>query len=94
MRGFLLSRSTTGMSQIKNIVGPTVRRIRFQKGWTQAVLTARCQRMGWDIGENIIAKIEAQFRCVSDCEIAWLAKALGVKLQEIFPKDPLRVRKK
>lgn len=54
------------------------------------MLTARCNRIGWDIGENIIAKIEAQFRCVTDAEIVYLSKALGVKLHELFPKDPLK----
>ena len=78
------------MASPKNIVGPVVQRVRFQKGWTQAVLTARCQRLGWDIGENLIAKIEAQYRCVTDLEMAYLAKALGVKVQDIFPRDPFR----
>lgn len=54
------------------------------------MLTARCNRLGWDIGENIIAKIEAQYRCVSDLEIVLLAKALGVRLHEVFPKDPFK----
>jgi len=69
----------------QNIVGPVVRKIRYQKGWTQAVLTARCARFGWDVGENTIAKIEAQIRCVSDRELVWLARALNVKEQELFP---------
>ena len=52
---------------------------------TQAMLTARCCRVGWDIGENTIAKIEAQIRCVTDTEIVFLAKALRVPVREIFP---------
>ena len=36
----------------KNLVGPVVRKIRYQRGLTQAMLTARCNRAGWDIGEN------------------------------------------
>jgi hypothetical protein len=51
---------------------------------TQAMLTARCNRVGWDIGENTIAKIEAQIRCVTDKEIVCFAKALGVKVQAFF----------
>ena len=51
---------------------------------TQAMLTARCNRSGWDIGENTIAKIEAQIRCVTDKEIMFLAKALGVKIPDLF----------
>ena len=69
-----------------NIVGPTIRKLRYRKGWTQAVLTARCQRLGWDVADSTIAKIEAQIRCVSDREAMFLAKALRVRLDEIFPK--------
>jgi hypothetical protein len=73
------------MSVRQNIVGPIVRKIRYQKGWTQAMLTARCARAGWDVGENTIAKIEAQIRCVTDREVSWLASALNVHEQSLFP---------
>jgi transcriptional regulator with XRE-family HTH domain len=73
------------MAGPQNIVGPTVRKLRYQKGWTQAILTARCSRVGWDISENTIAKIEAQIRCVTDREVAVLAQALGVELSALFP---------
>ena len=62
-----------------------VRKLRYQRGMTQAMLTARCNRFGWDIGESTIAKIEAQFRCVSDKEVMLLAKALRVDVRSIFP---------
>jgi len=51
------------------------------------MLTARCARAGWDIGESIVAKIEAGFRCVTDRELLRLAKALRVKLHDLFPND-------
>ena len=73
------------MSVPQNIVGPVIRKLRYQKNWTQAMLTARCSRAGWDVGENTIAKIEAQIRCVTDREIIYLARALGIKEQDIFP---------
>ena len=38
-----------------------------------------------DIGENTISKIEAQVRCVTDSEIVFLAQALKVREQELFP---------
>jgi hypothetical protein len=74
-----------GKAAPQNIVGPIIRKIRYQRGMTQAMLTARCCRVGWDVGENTIAKIEAQIRCVTDKEAALIAKALAVPLQEIFP---------
>jgi len=55
----------------QNLVGPVIRKIRYQRDLTQAMLTARCNRAGWDVGENTIAKIEAQIRCVTDREIVY-----------------------
>jgi len=78
------------MPTAQNIVGPEIRKLRFQKGWTQGVLAARCSRAGWDVSENIIAKIEARIRCVTDEEIVRLAAALEVGIEELFP---VRVRK-
>jgi hypothetical protein len=69
----------------QNIVGPTIRKLRYRHGWTQAVLTARCQRLGWDMADSTIAKIESQIRCVSDREVLYLAKALRVRLKDVFP---------
>ena len=74
-----------GKSVPQNVVGPVVRKIRYGKGWTQAMLAARCTHVGWDIAENTISKIEAQVRCVTDSEIVFLAQALKVKEQELFP---------
>lgn len=69
----------------QNIIGPVVRKIRYGKGWTQAMLSARCAHVGWDISENTISKIEAQVRCVSDTEIVFLSQALKIPIQELFP---------
>jgi hypothetical protein len=77
-----------GKSVPQNIIGPVVRKIRYGRGWTQAMLAARCARVGWDIGENTISKIEAQVRCVTDSEIVFLAQTLKVKEQELFPVPP------
>ena len=80
------------MPALQNIVGPIVRKLRYQRGWTQAMLTARCARAGWDIHDSTIGKIEAGYRGVSDRELVFLAEALGAKLQDLFPAD-LKVKK-
>lgn len=81
------------MSSPQNIIGPVVRQLRSAKGWTQAMLAARCARLGWDMSENTVTKIEKQFRCVSDREIVCLARALGVRLEEVFPADTKQVKR-
>jgi hypothetical protein len=40
---------------------------------------------GLDISRGTLAKIEARVRCVSDQELVLLAKALGVRVEELFP---------
>jgi transcriptional regulator with XRE-family HTH domain len=71
--------------RVWNIVGPQVRRIRYQQGLTQPAFAAKCQLIGWDISREGIAKIESQVRCVSDIELLKLAKALRVHFSVLFP---------
>jgi transcriptional regulator with XRE-family HTH domain len=71
--------------KVMNIVGPQVRRIRYQQGLTQPALTGKCQLIGWDISRESVAKIESQLRGVSDIEVRKLAKALRVHFSVLFP---------
>src|SRR5206468_2856444 len=77
-----------------NIVGPRVRRLRNARGWSQPELAARCQRIGWDVGRDIIARIESQVRLVTDSEILLLARALGTSVLELFPTQTRRLSPK
>jgi transcriptional regulator with XRE-family HTH domain len=69
----------------RNVVGSQIRKLRDAQGWSQETLAARCGRLGWDISRGTLAKVEAQVRCVSDEELMILAKALGVKVDELYP---------
>ena len=71
-------------AQHKNIVGPQVRRLRVEAGLSQAALAAACQRLGWDIDRNTIAKIEGRLRWVGDFELVYLAKALDCRAQDLL----------
>ena len=73
------------MATQKNIVGPQVRRPRNAAGLSQPALTAECQRRGWDIERDTIAKIEGGSRWICDSELIELAKALGRPLLDLFP---------
>ncbi len=73
------------MAAPQNIIGPSIRALRREKGLTQAMLAARCGVLGWDIGENTVTKIETQIRCVVDAELLCLAKALEVRPDSFFP---------
>jgi len=68
-----------------NLIGPQVRKIRYQMGLTQPELTRKCQLTGWDISREGLAKIESQLRGVSDIEVTKMAEALRVHFAVLFP---------
>jgi transcriptional regulator with XRE-family HTH domain len=74
------------MPRPKNIVGPQVRRFRDQRGWSQAVLAAKCQMAGWDISRSIVAAIEGRVRWGGDFELMMLAKILRTNPLDLLPK--------
>ena len=73
------------MKKARNIIGPSVRKLRYKQKLSQAQLAARCQLRGWNASRDIIAAIEGQVRCVTDREILKLAKALKVPFPTLFP---------
>ena len=68
-----------------NLVGPQVRRLRVQQGLSQPALAGRCQRAGYDISREGLAKIESRLRGVSDAEVVLLAWALRVPFEVLYP---------
>src|SRR5436309_9649399 len=70
-----------------NVIGPQVKKWRTRKGWSQETLARKLQLHGWSISRNSLAKLELRLRRVPDCEIIFLAKALGVHYGELFPKN-------
>ena len=73
------------MAKPHNIVGPQVRKLRYQQEITQEALAARCGVLGWDLSRATLSKIEAQLRCVTDGELRILAHALKVNLDDLYP---------
>ena len=71
----------------KNVVGPQVRRLRNKMELSQAELAAACQRGGWDISRDTIAKIEGSVRWVGDFEVLSLAKVLRVSPNHLLGLD-------
>lgn len=70
---------------IKNIIGPQVRRLRSERVWSQPALAAACQRIGYDINRDTIAKIEAQNRWVSDFETILFSRIFSVPFAALMP---------
>lgn len=78
------------MKDSQNLVGPQVRRLRNQRGWSQDQLAAQLNLTGWDISRATLSKIEAQLRCVTDGELLYLARALKVDMAALIPADVAR----
>ena len=76
----------------QNIVGPQVRKLRYQKGLTQELFAARCSVLGLELSRGTLSKIEAQLRCVSDSELVTLAEALKVDVSALLPPRRQRMR--
>ena len=74
------------MAKPQNIVGPQVRKLRYQQGMTQEALSARCGVLGWDLSRATLSKVEAQLRCVTDAELEFLARALKVEIAVLYPQ--------
>jgi transcriptional regulator with XRE-family HTH domain len=73
------------MKQVRNLIGPQVRKLRFAQGLTQDQLAGRLQRAGWDVSRVSVAKIEAQLRWVTECELFMIAHVLQTPLEAFFP---------
>jgi transcriptional regulator with XRE-family HTH domain len=71
-----------------NLIGPQVRKWRRKKGWSQDVLATKLQLRGWNISRDSLASLESQRRRVPDCELLYLARVLGIRLDDLFPKNP------
>lgn len=68
----------------KNVIGPQVRRLRDKAGLSQSELAAACQRIGWDVSRDTIAKIESGARWVGDFEVIYLAKVFKSSPNELL----------
>ena len=70
-----------------NLIGSQVRKWRVKKGWSQEVLATKLQLRGWNISRDSLANLELQRRRVPDCEMYFLSRTLGVRLDDLFPKN-------
>jgi transcriptional regulator with XRE-family HTH domain len=70
-----------------NVVGPQIRKLREQKGWTQDELAIKVQLFGWDTSRLSVTRLENQERRVPDVELFVFAKVLGVSTDDLYPRN-------
>ena len=78
------------MTRKGNLIGQQIRKGRNDLSLSQAALAAKCQRLGWDLSRDVLARIEGGVRGISDKEIAILCNALGISVQEMLPAKVLQ----
>ena len=64
-----------------------MRKLRTNKGWTQNQLALKLQLFGWDTSRESVTRLENQSRRVPDLELFVIAKILGVKADDLFPRN-------
>src|SRR2546425_9475006 len=69
-----------------NIVGPQIRKLRYEQAWTQNLLATKLQILGWDIDRVGVAKIESRLVHVDDYELLYFTNVFNVGLANLFPK--------
>lgn len=68
----------------KNAIGPQLAKHRSDLAMSQAEFAGLCQREGWDVSRETLAKIESGIRCVTDLELLEIATALEIPLPALF----------
>lgn len=71
----------------KNIVGRKVYAVRKSKRIKQKDFLAMLQTEGMDISASSLSRLEGQQRLVQDYELAPLAKALGITIDELLREN-------
>lgn len=70
-----------------NICGKNVAKFRKGMGISQRELSDKLQLAGLDVDKNAVQRMESGQRFITDIEIIYLAKALGVTLGELFETE-------
>lgn len=73
--------------KLRNVVGPQVRRRRYERGWTQEQCALKLQLAGLDWSRVALAKVEIGIKQVTDAELFVLAHTLDVPLDRLYPPE-------
>ncbi|MEG0913749.1 MAG: helix-turn-helix transcriptional regulator [Oscillospiraceae bacterium] len=67
-----------------NVIGANVTKIRLKKDMKQKDLLAKLQSEGMEITGSCLSKIEGRTKMVTDKDLLIIAKALGVKPEDLL----------
>lgn len=67
-----------------NVCGPRIANFRKAMGKSQRELADALQLMGLDLDKNAVQRIEAGKRFVTDIELTYLIRVLGVSYEDLL----------
>jgi transcriptional regulator with XRE-family HTH domain len=62
-----------------------VRKLRYNRGWSQAKLAIQLQLKGLDVAREVVAQIEGQTHCVRDRDLPYFMRVFQVDMPALFP---------
>ncbi len=69
-----------------NVIGPQVRRLRNARNWSQNDLAVKLQILGMEAASRgKVSKIESRIVWIADEDLIYLARALGVSTEQLYP---------
>jgi len=78
-----LSMPDPGSAGRRNLLGPSLRRLRESRDLTQAEVCSKLQLLGWDISRQVLSFVEDGSRLLSDAELFGILKVLGSSPKEL-----------
>lgn len=72
------------MRRDANLIGRNVARLRYQQGLTQDMLVAKVQMQKFGMTRDVLCNIELQRYVATDKQVFFIAKALKVKIADLF----------
>lgn len=70
----------------QTVIGSQVRRLRSQRNWSQNDFAIKLQLLGMENATRCkVSKIEARLVCMSDDDLIFLARGLGVSVEDLYP---------
>lgn len=68
-----------------NLIGRQVQKLRVARHWSQKQLAEKLQLLGLDKSREAVGRIEARLVYVTDFEMLFIARALGVTWPDLLP---------
>lgn len=69
----------------RNLCGPLIAKLRNRNSMSQTQLATRLQLLGCDMSRSRLSKIEVRLVWLPDYELMFIARALEVSADKLFP---------